>query len=76
MAILSQSIKYRDDPSGIIEDTRMPGFNISNDPTVPGLGPCPDTWGNGTQVRRAQEVVLLQACVLWGQLLYGAMAHR
>ena len=48
----AQSIKYRDDPSGIIEDTRMPGFNVANDPSTPGLAPCPDTWGNGTQVGR------------------------
>jgi len=37
------------DSYGIVEDARMPGFNISTSPAIPGLNPCPADWGNGTQ---------------------------
>lgn len=47
-AITAASIKK--DSSGLVLDTRMPGFNISTNPATPGLHPCPADWGNGTQL--------------------------
>ena len=49
-AINANSILIASDGSGLITNTRLPGFKQSSDPTVTGILPCPSDWGTGVQV--------------------------
>jgi hypothetical protein len=41
-------MQYRGDGSGIVEDTRMPGYLQALGSSD--INPCPAEWGNGTEV--------------------------
>lgn len=56
----AQSIHYQNDnPAGMIEDARMPGFVKSTIPGTVEVTACPYDWGTGVQVREADAVQLL-----------------